>query len=157
MTQNLSNKSNSSMTQEYQFTQSWFLNVCQYWPWLFNSLSWNNKDPKMILEIGSFEGQSTCWMLENLIENENSKIFCLDLFQRDEEQFERFTHNISVTKKEDLVSVLVGDSKYNLSELVCQGLSFVLYLGRWFSPSQRCFSRCCFKLDVVEKRWCYHF
>ncbi|WP_009547317.1 class I SAM-dependent methyltransferase [Crocosphaera subtropica] len=136
MTQNLNTQSNNLITQDYQFTQTWFLNVCQYWPELFSRLGWNSKEPKMILEIGCFEGQATCWMLENLIDNENSQIFCLDIFEVPEEEqtgqykydlkdlFQRFIHNVSVTGKEDLVQVLVGDSKYNLSQLVSHELSF---------------------------------
>lgn len=134
MTQYLSNKSNNSMTQDYKFTQTWFFNVCQYWSQLFNNIGWNSKEPKMILEIGSFEGQSTCWMLENLIDHQDSQIFCLDTFEGGEEHqtgqhqledlFERFTYNVSKTGKEDYVQVVVGDSKYSLSQLISNELSF---------------------------------
>ena len=134
MTQQLNEQLNDSITQDYQFTQNWFSSVCQYWPHLFTHLGWNSKEPKMILEIGSFEGQSTCWMLENLIDHQESKIFCLDTFQGGEEHqtgeygleslFERFTHNVTQTGKEDFVQVLVGDSKNSLSHLICDELSF---------------------------------
>lgn len=129
------------MTKEYKFSQNWFLNVCQYWPQLFNSIGWNSKEAKMILEIGSFEGQSTCWILENLIDRDDSQMYCLDTFAvtldtlvgEEKNQtgkddldnlFARFMENVCVTGKEDLVKVFVGDSKYNLSKLIAEDLSF---------------------------------
>ena len=122
------------MTNSYQFTQNWFIDICKYWPRLFNAIGWNRNEPKMILEIGSFEGQSTCWMLENLLESRESRLFCLDTFEGGEEHqagehnleslFERFSHNVSLTGKEDLVQVLVGDSKQSLSQLIHHELIF---------------------------------
>ena len=122
------------MTDGYQFTQNWFSDTCKYWPQLFNAIGWNSHEPKMILEIGSFEGQSTCWILENLINNEGSKLFCLDTFEGGEEYrnkghdleslFEKFSHNVGLTGKEDFVQILVGDSKQSLSQLICNELIF---------------------------------
>lgn len=122
------------MDRDYQFTNNWFQLTCRYWPELFIHLGWNREDPKMILEIGSFEGQSTCWILDNLIGHESSKVFCLDTFEGGQEHqsedfnldtlSERFLHNISQTGKEDFVEVLVGDSKQSLCYLINEGFLF---------------------------------
>ncbi len=122
------------MTKDYQFTQNWFFQTCQYWPWLFGQIGWDAKEPKSILEIGSFEGQSTCWILENLIDNEKSMVFCLDSFEGGEEHqtgehdlenlFDRFSYNVSLTGKEDSVQIFVGDSRQSLSQLICNELMF---------------------------------
>jgi predicted O-methyltransferase YrrM len=122
------------MDRDYRFTQNWFYLTCHYWPELFQNLGWNREEPKMILEIGSFEGQSTCWILENLIGNKSSKVFCLDTFEGGQEHqsedfkldtlFDRFFHNVCQTGKENFVQVLVGDSKKNLCNLINEGLIF---------------------------------
>lgn len=123
-----------SNQKNYKFTQNWFLHNAKYWNLLFQSLAWDSKQPKSILEIGSFEGQSTCWMLENLIDCKDSRIFCLDTFKGGEEHqteeynleslFNRFMHNINVTGKKNCVNVLIGDSKYSLSHLISKKIYF---------------------------------
>jgi predicted O-methyltransferase YrrM len=122
------------MDKDYNFTHNWFYGACQYWPVLFSHIGWNREEPKTILEIGSFEGQSTCWILDNLIGHKSSKVFCLDTFEggveHQKEDFnldslsDRFLYNISQTGKEDFVQVLVGDSKQSLCYLVDEGLIF---------------------------------
>src|SRR5947209_18253353 len=38
------------------------------------------------LEIGSFEGKSTCWLLQNILTHETSRITCVDVFQAEKSQ-----------------------------------------------------------------------
>lgn len=119
------------MTEGYKFSSFWFEQCCYYWPRVFEYLEWNNQDPKIILEVGSFEGQSTCWILQNLVNHPDSRVYCLDTFEGGEEHqqrdleslFERFMHNVSLTGKENLVEVLVGESRYSLCDLISNHLS----------------------------------
>jgi len=59
--------------KQYNFTEDWFtidgLEV-------LNQI--NNKQELHILEIGSFEGKSTIWFLDNILLNKNSTITCVD-------------------------------------------------------------------------------
>lgn len=59
--------------KNYKFTENWFTD---------DGLSvLNNLDITKelhILEIGSFEGKSTVWFLENVLQNKNSTITCVD-------------------------------------------------------------------------------
>jgi predicted O-methyltransferase YrrM len=59
--------------KNYKFTENWFTD---------DGLSvLNNLDVTKelhILEIGSFEGKSTVWFLENFLQNKNSTITCVD-------------------------------------------------------------------------------
>jgi predicted O-methyltransferase YrrM len=120
------------MALEYRFTNSWFQIHAKYWSKIFNFLKWNSSEEKVIVEIGSFEGQSTCWILNNLVENPSSRVYCLDTFTGSAEHkdsnypwdmlFETFQHNISVTGKAEHVYPLIGDSKYNLSHLVSENV-----------------------------------
>lgn len=66
------------MSNQYTFTSDWFLH---------NQLSWDihleefkNKPNLNFLEIGSYEGRSTIWLLENVLTDPSSKITCIDLF-----------------------------------------------------------------------------
>lgn len=89
----------------YQFSNNWFPTVVRYWPNFFKAAGWllPENNPKVILEVGSFEGQCTCWILNNLATHPDSKVVCVDPFsgsmehtnQQKEELFERFQHNTS--------------------------------------------------------------
>lgn len=59
--------------KNYTFTENWFTD---------DGLSTLNEieptEEIHILEIGSFEGKSTIWFLENFLQNKNSTITCVD-------------------------------------------------------------------------------
>ena len=60
------------MKKEYKYTENWFSSKD-----LESFIEKNNKKIDL-LEIGSFEGKSTIWFLENILLNEESTITCLD-------------------------------------------------------------------------------
>ena len=61
-----------------QFTNDWFqLNRLE---WEQHLLPFKDKEIKAI-EIGVFEGQATCWLLENVLTNSKSTIDCIDTFE----------------------------------------------------------------------------
>ncbi len=74
------------------------------------------------LEIGSFEGMYTLWLLENILTDTSSKITCIDTFEGNEERyfagidtnnlFSIFNDNISRYK--DKVIILKGKSQEQL-------------------------------------------
>lgn len=61
-----------------EYTNGWFDTSQQH----FNQLlaEFKNKDVKF-LEVGSWEGRSTCWMLDNILTSKNSSITCIDSWQ----------------------------------------------------------------------------
>jgi predicted O-methyltransferase YrrM len=59
--------------KNYNFTENWFGDDGLF---ILNDV--NKNDELHILEIGSFEGKSTVWFLENLLLNINSRITCVD-------------------------------------------------------------------------------
>ena len=81
---------------EYQFTRDWFSQAEQVWPQLIPLLP----ERKKFLEIGSFEGRSTVWIVENMMED-GGEIYCIDTWEGGEEHGEenmsgvegRFRHN----------------------------------------------------------------
>jgi FkbM family methyltransferase len=112
----------------YKFTANWF-NQCAYWPNLFNTRGWlQGNIPLKILEVGSWEGLSTCWMLENISAHIDSKIFSVDLFEKVEDMngfhtedstfFDYFLHNIEIAGGKNKVEVCKGYSSKVLPNLM---------------------------------------
>ena len=102
---------------DYEFTQDWFSEknpekvVLQFEEFL----SEFKGKPCMFLEIGSFEGMSTIWMLENILTEERSQIFCIDAWAEwTGDAFVRFISNINKTGLKDKVHIVKGDSSEEL-------------------------------------------
>lgn len=99
---------------KYNFTQDWFSQFIPIWNKYLKHIK--NKANKHILEIGSYEGKSTTWILDNLLTNKSSTITCIDSFQGgfehkdmniDMKQIEkRFFENINKSGKSKQVKVI---------------------------------------------------
>ena len=84
----------------YDFTEDFVTSWIPTWQLQFARLLGL---PKLkILEIGSFEGRSTVWFLENLLTGVEGSITCVDPFHREGIE-ERFDLNISLTGASDKV------------------------------------------------------
>lgn len=111
---------------EYQFSNDWFVQNIVHWQRLFNYYKWDVNQKVKILEIGCFEGRATVWMLENLIKNPESKIFCIDTFQGGSEHtnlnfgdvYQRFLSNIKLTGKDQQVEIIKNQSHLALASLM---------------------------------------
>lgn len=65
----------------YTFTSDWFSNNIPNWEYHLAGLK--GKPNLNFLEIGSYEGRSTTWLLDNILTDPSSKIHCIDLFSGD--------------------------------------------------------------------------
>lgn len=91
---------------EYQFTKDWFAQAEQVWPQLIPLLPRGDFN-RQFLEIGSFEGRSTVWIIENMM-SPGDQINCIDTWQGGEEHGaedmgaveKRFDHNCAVALAE---------------------------------------------------------
>ncbi|MCB2082020.1 MAG: class I SAM-dependent methyltransferase [Hyphomicrobiales bacterium] len=62
------------MTEDYQFTNSWFdLTAKPIWDQLIPKVR-----PKRILEIGSYEGASACYLIHTLAPQQDIELYCVD-------------------------------------------------------------------------------
>lgn len=61
------------------FTVDWFSYNIQNWQTWLSELK--NKPQLTFLEIGSYEGRATHWLLENILTHPTAKIYCIDTFQ----------------------------------------------------------------------------
>lgn len=85
--------------KNYQFTENWFSEE----NWLdFIKIDKNKENH--IMEIGSFEGRSTIWFLENFLKNDNSSITCVDPwlnYSQDENSFQSYERETNEWKFKD--------------------------------------------------------
>ena len=83
-----------------------------------------------MIEVGCFEGQSTCYFLNTFLSHEKSKIYCIDTFSdsiehSNEEKnnlYNKFIDNIKTTNNEDKVIIKKGHSFNKLCELNIQNI-----------------------------------
>jgi predicted O-methyltransferase YrrM len=108
---------------EYQFTKDWFAWAPEVWKQLIPLLP----ERKSFLEIGSFEGRSTVWIVENMMEGAGN-ITCIDTWEGGEEHGnedmgtveERFIHNMQLlqSKKACGLSARQGKSVDELAACI---------------------------------------
>ncbi|MAE32436.1 MAG: hypothetical protein CMO43_12755 [Verrucomicrobiales bacterium] len=111
-----------------EFTRDWFVEYMEIWPEVFRRHGWDAEEPKSILEIGCFEGLSTCWMLNNLLKHSGSRMVCIDTFEGGREHAhdgtnmtsvrETFFRNVEKTGRTDIVRVLEERSDTGLLRLL---------------------------------------
>ncbi len=71
---------------EYQFTKDWFAWAPEVWKQLIPLLP-GTPGERTFLEIGSFEGRSAVWTVENMMQDGDG-IFCIDTWEGGEEHID---------------------------------------------------------------------
>jgi len=134
--------------KNYKFTQNWFTSND-----LIQFLPLQTKDEIHILEIGSFEGKSTVWFIDNLLDNPKSSITCIDPWMsynikhdsmnsysenlNNNVQFanvldgyiftdehQTFLHNIEETTRFSQVNIIKGFSNLELPKLITESKKY---------------------------------
>lgn len=93
------------MTKEYEFTTDWFSWAPPIWSQIVKQLD----SRKRFLEIGSFEGRSTVWLIENAIDN-GGELFCIDTWEGGEEHATQ-GHDMSAVEERFHSNVTLAQSK----------------------------------------------
>ena len=133
----------------YNFTNTWFIEGIA----VKNcSFLLSNFPPRKILEIGSFEGQSTCFFIEQVGQFGNLTIDCIDTWEGGAEHKavdtdmsaveQRFHNNVefavSKVKHKVIVNPIKGYSEDALVKLITSGAhnsyDFVYIDGSHFAP-----------------------
>lgn len=113
-----------------QFSADWFSHVIPSWQRLFRLFGWSQERAFTVIEIGSFEGRSALWLLDNLLGHPESRIYCIDLFDRGVEHpptngrtvRQQFDSNIAESPHAAKVRVLAQPSYQGLIELAHRGV-----------------------------------
>jgi hypothetical protein len=94
------------------YTIDWLTHNLPIWVDLFAEFINPNGTPNLrILEIGSHEGRSALWWLNNLLRDKSSQIVCVDPWDTDPEVEKRFDVNIALSGKSNQVKKLKGLSR----------------------------------------------
>jgi hypothetical protein len=129
------------LTDNYKFTQDFFSSNLDLWT--LNLARFYNLPNLNFLEIGSFEGFSTCWLLKNVLTSDSSRLTCIDTFDfagqgpfsrqhRPSETMsieERFDFNIKLTGSAHKVRKIVGLSREALRSLPFDEFDFIYIDG----------------------------
>jgi predicted O-methyltransferase YrrM len=110
----------------YVFTTTWFLGHSSDWE---NHLKEFKGKPNVhALEIGSFEGLSAIWQLENILTDPASTITCIDIFD-DKVIEDRFDRNMRATGVTNKVTKLKGSSEKMLRGLNLEQYDYIYIDG----------------------------
>jgi predicted O-methyltransferase YrrM len=147
--------SNEIMNPIYEFTNSWFEESAKgVWDNLIPLIN-----PTRILEVGSYEGASTCYLIDKIGVNKDIEIHCIDTWEGGVEHQEggsaktdmskvekRFLNNTqtAINKSPNKVSLNIhkGFSDLILSEMICSGktsyFDFIYIDGSHQAPDVLC-------------------
>jgi predicted O-methyltransferase YrrM len=117
--------------KNYKFTKNWFGATD-----LEKVLPVNTSEEIHILEIGSFEGKSTVWFIDNILKNQKSTITCIDPwmnFYQNTNSFNSYDENTKTKSGIDYIKDdIKGNFLYNINQTgfsnkvnVIQGLSYL--------------------------------
>jgi predicted O-methyltransferase YrrM len=97
----------------FQFSEDWTSRNEESWQ--THLARFKDRPDLRILEIGTYEGRSAIWLLDNIATHPTSRIVCLDIFRREGLE-ERFDHNIEVSGHHEKVEKVKGSSHRKLRE-----------------------------------------
>jgi len=82
---------------KFEFTTNWFeINGRQVWDSLIPQIK-----PSKVLEIGSYEGESSCYIINFLKDRENAELYCIDTWDGAIEQNKRKIDMLEVERRFD--------------------------------------------------------
>jgi predicted O-methyltransferase YrrM len=150
-------------SKEYDFTNNWFEGGAKgVWDTLIPQIN-----PTRILEIGSYEGASTCYLIEKLAASKVIELHCVDTWEGGVEHKaggsaevdmsdveKRFHHNtgVAISKVANAASLTLhkGFSDLALSELIASGkqgyFDFIYVDGSHQAPDVLCDALLSFRL-----------
>lgn len=113
------------------FTANWFDNYAEFW---LKEFVWMREKSVVALEVGSYEGRSALWMMENLLTHEGSHLTCIDswdgkdlsLGEKTVEAENRFRYNLATYIESGKVSVIKERSVRGLASLIKEGKRYGL-------------------------------
>lgn len=123
--ENSSNERLGQKISNYRFSSDWVSANQGTWSTVLNELE--GKANIHGLEIGSFEGRSAIWFLENVLTHSSSTITCVDVFDGDFE--ETFDYNVSAFGQPGKIIKIKGASENVLRTLKSQYYDFAYIDG----------------------------
>jgi predicted O-methyltransferase YrrM len=102
------------------------------WNYLFfERINWDPEIPRTIVEVGSYEGSSAWWIMNNLLKSPESRLHCIDAWPDEggEARYELFLKNIDELPSRSQITVHKDWSQNALRKLLAEGVQAdVLYI-----------------------------
>jgi len=105
----------------YSFKYDWFTGNI---PVFQRFLTQFRDNPVRALEIGTHEGRSTTWLLDNILTNDDSRIVSIDIFKQ-----ENLEANLAATGARNKVELLISPSHQALSTIADSSFDFAYIDG----------------------------
>lgn len=105
-----------------RFTSNYVAPYIPSWQWLLKQYRWNADEPKTIIEIGSYEGSSAIWFLDNALKHQESRIICIDPWEEVPERYDLFRENIEERADKAKVRAIRSYSFEALFKLIAEGV-----------------------------------
>ena len=118
--------------KNYQFQPEtdWFTKNLQYWE--KHLLPLKGLPNMHFLEIGSFEGRSSVWLLDTILTSPTSSLTCIDAFEEPPSDYfdnkliePNFYHNIKESGAESKMQIIKGFSNKILPTLIPETYDFI--------------------------------
>jgi predicted O-methyltransferase YrrM len=114
----------TSKLTKYSFSTDY---VSHHTPlWRRHLREFEGLDNVHMLEVGSYEGRSALWFLDNILTHPTSSITCVDAFYVRRAEF-RFDHNIKISGFSSKVTKIKGESQEVL-KLFRGGIYDIIYI-----------------------------
>jgi hypothetical protein len=110
----------------YSYTRDWFTRCTKTWPRFLAEFV--GRPGLAVLEIGSCEGRSAIWLLENVLTDPSSRITCIDPFYLPWRNF-RFDYNVRLSGKADQVVKRKGKSQDIVPEFPANSFDIIYIDG----------------------------
>lgn len=98
----------------------------------FERAKWDPQHPRTFVEVGSYEGSSAIWTMNELLHSPQSRLYCIDAWAGEEgaeERYQRYLANIAELPGADRIETLRDWSQSALRELLRRGVKAdVLYI-----------------------------
>ncbi len=111
--------------QKYTFTTNWFVHKIPAWTNVLKDLK--GKPDIHYLEVGTFEGRSAIWTLENILTHPTARATIIDGFE--EKNYKIFTSNLELSGEAGKVKILSGLSIEKIREVPLNSVDFAYIDG----------------------------
>jgi len=130
-------------TKNYMFTENVFTSRALLWKKYLSK--YINTSNVQALEIGSLQGMSACWLLDNVLTHSSAEITCIDPYF-----MKLFHQNISATNASNKVTLIEAMSQEAVAKLKDNYYDFVYIDGSHLAPDVLTDAISCWRVTKVN-------
>ena len=121
-----------SLDPKYSIHNDWVQNFLESWELINRTpqapeLQFNPSDKRLVVEIGIYEGASTVWFSDNLLEHSDSRLISIDPFTGSDEMIQDPQQHPTLSQIEFTARSNVAKSKHPGKVRIEKGCSWDLY------------------------------